>query len=160
MVFHRSFFVLRAIISLSSFFNLSILSNTRILPFQLLSVKCPWQRGLLYALNHIRIFWNYFLDPIRFFPIWRPLPELVASRLNKQNHLLNKVSDLKRFFLTFFFIICSSYPQRVFRSCIKSLPSHPRLRLIYRALNYDNLQSTAYFIELFAKHPDLPPRVK
>jgi hypothetical protein len=84
MVSHRPFFVLQAIIPLSAVFQ------PKHLP-----IKCPWQRGMLYALNHIGIFQNYFLNPIRSIPIWRSLPELVVSRPNRQNRLPNKVSDLK-----------------------------------------------------------------
>jgi hypothetical protein len=46
------------------------------------------------------------------------------------------------------------------QSRLKPLPSHPTLRLVYRVLTYDNLQPTTHFVELFAKHPDLPPQVK
>jgi hypothetical protein len=53
-------FVLRVIILLSVVSNSSVLANTRIEPFQVLSIKRPWQRGSLYTLNHIRIFRNYF----------------------------------------------------------------------------------------------------
>jgi hypothetical protein len=47
MVFRWPFFMLRVIISLSAISNLSVLPNTRIVPFQVLSVKRPWQRGSL-----------------------------------------------------------------------------------------------------------------
>jgi hypothetical protein len=30
----------------------------------------------------------------------------------------------------------------------------------FTALNYDNLQLATHFVELFTKHPDLPPQVK
>jgi hypothetical protein len=47
MVFHRPFFVLRAIIPSSVISNSIVLPNTRIVPFQVLSVERPWQRGSL-----------------------------------------------------------------------------------------------------------------
>jgi hypothetical protein len=33
-------------------------------------------------------------------------------------------------------------------------------RLVYQALDYDNLQLTTHFVELFIKHLDLPLPVK
>jgi hypothetical protein len=38
--------------------------------------------------------------------------------------------------------------------------SHVMPHLAYRALIFDNLQSTTHFVELLIKHPDLPLPVK
>jgi hypothetical protein len=102
--------VLRAIIPLSIVSNSSVLPNTSIVAFQVLSIKRPWQRGSLYTLNHIRIFRNYFLNSIRSFPIWWPFPKVVTFRPNRQNCFPNEISDLKSFFLDFL-IVGSSYSQ-------------------------------------------------
>jgi hypothetical protein len=133
--------------------------NARIVPFQVLPIECPWQRGPLHALNHIRISWNYFLNSIQSFPIWRPVLKLVTSRPNRQNHLPNKISNLKWFFLDSLIRLWlpSTYTSR---SRLKPLFSQTTLHLAYRTLSYDNLQLTTHFVELFTKHPDLPPRVK